>query len=157
MQRGQLECRKEAGFDCMLKTEFNVLLKRTNQLAKKHLSHVTNTWFGPESRDPSFLVCALILVALAISANVYIRHTQLQIWQSTNSSSQIFDSPTFSTADAPYFLSHAVTIRRSESVASFNSGRIYPNNLQAASEKKKIAPCVLPSAVRFDCWLCRKR
>ena len=82
-------------------------------------------------------MCALILVALAISANVYIRHTQLQIWQSTNSSSQIFDSPTFSTADAPYFLSHAVTIRRSESVASFNSGRIYPNNLQAASEKKE--------------------
>lgn len=134
MQRGHLKCRKDTGFECMLKTEFNTLLTRIDQLAKNHLFRVTNAWFGPESRSPSFLLCAVVLVALAISANVYIRHKQFQIWQSADSSSQIFDSPTFSTTDAPYFLTHAVSIQRGDPVVSFNSKRVYPNNLQAASE-----------------------
>ena len=76
----------------------------------------------------------MVLVALAISANVYIRHKQFQIWQSADPLSQIFDSPTFSTTDAPYFLTHAVSIQRGDPVVSFNSKRVYPNNLQAASE-----------------------
>jgi len=118
----------------MLKTDFGILLTRIDHLAKNHLSRVATAWFGPESRSPSFLVCAAVLVALAISANVYVRHTQFQIWQSASPSPQIFDTPTFSTADAPYFLTHAVTIQRGDPVASFNSNRVYPNNLPAASE-----------------------
>ena len=39
-----------------------------------------------------------------------------------------FDTPTFSTADAPYFLKHAVDIQRGESVDFFKVSRSYPNN-----------------------------
>ena len=118
----------------MLKTEARGFLARIDQLAKNYRSRVATAWFGPEAQSLSFLVCATVLVAIAISANVYIRHTQFQIWQSSNSSSQIFESPTFSTADAPYFLSHAATIQRDDTVASLNSKRVYPNNLQATSK-----------------------
>ena len=135
MQRDHLKCQRDAGFGCMLKTEFGILLTRIDQLAKNHLSRVATDWLGPGSRSPTFLVCAAVLVALAITANVYIRYTQSQIWQVGNSSGKIFDSPTFSSTDAPYFLTHAVTIQRGDPVVSFNSNRVYPNNLQAASEK----------------------
>ena len=76
-------------------------------------------------------------MAVAISANVSVRHTQLQIWKSASASTEIFDSPTFSTADAPYFLSHAHLVKRSAPLASFSSIRVYPNRLQAASEATK--------------------
>ena len=118
----------------MLKTEFGILLKRIGQLAKNHLSRVTIAWFGPEHRSPILLVGAVFLVALAISANVYVRYTQFQIWQSASPATQIFDTPTFSTADAPFFLTHAATIQRGDPVASFYSLRFYPNHLKAAFE-----------------------
>ena len=133
-QHGLLDCRNDAEFGCMVKTVLGTLVACIDQLAKIHTSRITPGWFVPEKRSISSLVCATVLVTLAVSANVYVRHMQFQIWQSATSYTQIFDSPTFSTADAPYFLAHAVTIQRGDPAASFNSIRVYPNNLEEASE-----------------------
>ena len=89
---------------------------------------------GREPRSSSLLVCASILVALAVSTNVYVRHTQFQTWQLEGPTNLIFNAPTFSTTDAPYFLTHAATIQRGNSAATFGSLRVYPNNLNAGSQ-----------------------
>lgn len=109
---------------------------RIERFAKIYSSQVTKSWLGPEPRTWLILTGAVILIALAIIANVYVRHAQLQIWQSTAPSTLIFDAPTFSTADAPYFLRLAVDIQRSGTVHTFNASRTYPNNLQT---KHKLA------------------
>lgn len=119
----------------MLKMAFEVISKRLEQVARTYNSLLATAWFGPERRHLSSVVAAVVLVALAISSNVYVRYSQFEIWQSTNSSNHIFDAPTFSTADAPYFLSHAVNIHSGDPGVSLNSKRVYPNNLQAAAER----------------------
>ena len=125
----------------MVKTVLGTLVACIDQLAKIHTSRITPGWFVPEKRSISSLVCATVLVTLAVSANVYVRHMQFQIWQSATPYTQIFDSPTFSTADAPYFLAHAVTIqRRTCRFLQFNS--VYPNNLEEA-QQQTITACVI--------------
>ena len=107
---------------------------RINQLATVYLSQISRGWFGPEPQSRLFLACAALLVALAASANIYVRDAQLHNWQSGDSSTLNFDAPTFSTADAPYFLRHATSIQRGQPLASFDVSSSYPNNLLAASE-----------------------
>ena len=121
----------------MSKAQFGTLLARLDQIATNRLCGGTTAWFGPELRSRSLLIAAMILVAVSISANVSVRYAQLQIWESASASTEIFNSPTFSTADAPYFLSHAYLIQRGAPAASFSSIRIYPNRLQDASEATK--------------------
>ena len=117
----------------MLNVYFDNLNARFNQLAKIHRSRVTAAWLEPEPQSPFFLIFAACLVAIAISANVYVRHNQLQIWQSTESSIMTSGAPTFSTADAPFFLGHAATYKQQKSAASFDSQRSYPNKLEENS------------------------
>ena len=105
-----------------------------DQLATVYLSRISRAWLGPEPRSRLFLACAALLIALAASANIHVRDAQLQTWQSGDPSTLIYDTPTFSTADAPYFLRHAVSIQRGQPLASFDAGRSYPYNLTAASE-----------------------
>ena len=49
-------------------------------------------------------------------------------------STLIFNTPTFSTADAPYYLRQAVNIQRGDTVHSFKASRSYPNNLKTEYE-----------------------
>ena len=79
------------------------------------------------------LVSTVMLIALAISANVYVR-AQFQVWQSMSPSTLIFGSPTFATADAPYFLGHAVTFKQNKAAGHFESKRTYPNNRHTTRE-----------------------
>ena len=110
-----------------------LLINRLHQLEKYHFSRVRTDWFGPEPKSKLFLTFIAILVVFAISGNVYVRNTQFQIWQSAAPSTFIFGSPSFSTADAPYFLGHAGTYKRDEAVSRFDSKRSYPNNMKANS------------------------
>jgi dolichyl-diphosphooligosaccharide--protein glycosyltransferase len=73
---------------------------------------------------------AMILIALAAFANVYVRHAQLEIWQSNSATTLNSDTPTFSTADAPYFLQHASAYHSKKPASSFQRHRSYPNYLQ---------------------------
>ncbi len=111
---------------------FVPLLDFLSRLERRYSSRVTTDWLGPENRSLSLIICAAILLALATTANVFVRHSQLQTWQSTDPSTLIFDAPTFSTADAPYFLAQAAAIHRNESADKLQALRTYPNNLPTA-------------------------
>ena len=116
----------------MLKTPTPVsetLLTRIDRFAKAYSSHVAKSWLGPEPRTWLLFICAIVLIALAIAANVHVRHSQLQIWKSENPATLIFDTPSFSTADAPYFLRQSAIALRDEQAAAFNSIRVFPNNI----------------------------
>jgi undecaprenyl-diphosphooligosaccharide--protein glycosyltransferase len=56
------------------------------------------------------LACVAIMVAAL--ANYSIRDQQYRVWQSFPEITQMDDMPLFSTADAPYFLYHAETLRQ---------------------------------------------
>ena len=88
----------------------------------------------PAPRSRLFLACVALLIALAASANIYVRDAQLQPRHLGDPSTLIFDTATFSTANAPYFLRHAVSIQNGKPLASVYAGRSYPNNLTTASE-----------------------
>ena len=111
-----------------------VLLYGLHLLERKHLYKLRPAWLGPEHRSTSFLICATTLIAIAIATNAFIRHSQLQTLQSAGPSNLIFKTPSFSTADAPYFLRHAVNIQHGDSKDSFNAIRSYPNNLKTEYE-----------------------
>ena len=99
-------------------------------LEKNHLSRVGYAWFKLGHRSALTLLCAVTLITLAIAGNAHVRYAQLQLWQSADPSNQILDAPTFSTADAPYFLRHVVDIQRGDTVDFFKVSRSYPNNLE---------------------------
>ena len=105
------------------------LFTRIDRFAKIYSSQVAKSWLGPEPRTWLILTSAVILIALATTANVYVRHSQLQIWKSENPSTLIFETPSFSTADAPYFLRQSAIALRDEQATAFNSVRIFPNNI----------------------------
>ena len=96
---------------------------------KKLLSRITAGWDANLSPH----LCGLCFDHMALMImNVYVRHTNrsLALEGPTN---LIFNAPTFSTTDAPYFLTHAATIQRGNS-HTFDSLRVYPNNLNAGPQ-----------------------
>ena len=132
-------------------------IKRIDQLATAYLSRISSSWLGPEPRSRLYLACAALLIVLAASANVHVRDAQLKFWQSEDSST-LFGAPTFSTADAPYFLRHAISIQRGQPLASFDASRSYPNKLTTASEPlasvqlrdRPLLSVILASLVKSD-------
>ena len=113
---------------------FGILLQSLYLLEKNHLSRVGHASLRPQHQSAFFLICAATLITIAIAANVYVRHAQLQIWHSEAPSTLILDAPTFSTADAPLFLRRAADMQRGNSVHYFNASRSYPNNLMTGPE-----------------------
>ena len=103
---------------------------RVDRLAQSHLYRVATSLPGPSSRTGLVFLFAMILIVLAAFANVYVRHTQLQIWQSNSATTLKSNTPTFSTTDAPYFLQHASAYHSKKPVSSFQRHRSYPNYLQ---------------------------
>ena len=103
---------------------------RVDRLAQSHLYRVATSLPGPSSRTGLVFLFAMILIVLAAFANVYVRHTQLQIWQSNSATTLKSNTPTFSTTDAPYFLQHASAYHSKKPVSSFQRHRSYPHYLQ---------------------------
>ena len=102
-------------------------------------------WLGPEPRTRLFLISSIVLIALAITANVKVRHFQLQDWSSGTPTALIFDTPSFSTADAPYFLSQSIAFLNGGPSDSYSSLRSFPNNNSATSgPDDKIGPRNVP-------------
>ena len=110
------------------------LFARIDRIAKTHMSRVERSWLGPEPRTWLFFVCAVALIAVAIAANIHVRQSQLQIWQSASPETLVFEAPSFSTADAPYFLSQAVSHKNNEADEPHRK-RIFPN-LQSSNFKR---------------------
>ncbi|MEK9911617.1 MAG: hypothetical protein VW707_07355, partial [Candidatus Puniceispirillum sp.] len=103
---------------------------RVDRLAQSHLYRVASSLPGPGSRTGLVFLFAMMLIALAAFANVYVRHAQLEIWQSNSATTLNSNTPTFSTADAPYFLQHASAYHSKKPASSFQKHRSYPNYLQ---------------------------
>ena len=80
---------------------------RVDRLAQSQLYHLASSLPGPTSSTGLVLLFATTLMALAAFANGYVRHAQFEIWQSNSATTLNSSTPTFSTADAPYFLQHA--------------------------------------------------
>ena len=123
--------------DRMVRTPGQVtenLFSRLNRFVKIYLSHMAKPWLGPEPRTWLILVSATVLIALSLSANVYVRYSQLQVWKSENSAALIFNTPSFSTADAPYFLKQAATVFRDGTTASYSALRSFPTNSDEKTE-----------------------
>lgn len=85
---------------------------------------------GPSYHTGLVFLFAIILIALAAFANVYVRHAQLETWQSNSATTLNTKTPTFSTADAPYFLQHASAYYSKKPASSLQRHRSYPNYLQ---------------------------
>ena len=119
------------------------LFTRIDRLVKTHSYRVTKGWFGHEPRSNLFLIFALVLIALAALGNVKVRHSQQQIWQS-GPATQIFGTPSFSTADAPYFLNHSANTLRGEQATAFNSIRAFPNNIDILPNDQSTVPHNVP-------------
>ena len=109
---------------------------RIDHLKHCHQYHVASHLPGPNSRTGLVFLFAMILVLLAALANVYVRHAQLEIWQSDRATTLNSSTPTFSTADAPYFLQHAFLYHNKKPASSLQRHRSYPNNLKNDSEAK---------------------
>ena len=103
---------------------------RVDRLSQSHLYRVASSFPGPSSRTGLMFLFAMILTALAAFANVYVRHAQLEIWQSNSATTLNSKTPTFSTTDAPYFLQHASAYHSKKPASSFQRHRSYPNYLQ---------------------------
>ncbi len=103
---------------------------RVDRLAQSHLYLVASRLPGPSSGTGLVFLFAIVLITVAAFANVYVRHAQLEIWQSKSATTLNSNTPTFSTADAPYFLMHASAYHGKKPASSFNRHRTYPNYLQ---------------------------
>ena len=80
---------------------------RVNRLVQSHQYLVASRLPEPSSRRGLVFLVAMILIALAAFANIYVRQGQLGVWQSNSAATLGSNTPTFSTADAPYFLKYA--------------------------------------------------
>ena len=58
------------------------------------------------------ILAALVMALIAVFANVKVRNDQGQIWKANPEVTEIAGAMSFSTADAPYYLGHAVMAKR---------------------------------------------
>ena len=64
----------------------------------------------PTTRE--LILAALVMVLIAVFANVKVRYDQGQIWKASPEITEIAGAMSFSTADAPYFLGQAAAAKR---------------------------------------------
>lgn len=94
-----------------------------------HASIVDKPWLKP--LKPTKFVVVLIILGTLIAAcmNWYVRHWQYQVWEQNPEVFYLDDgTPLFTTADAPYFLGVAKTLKQNGTIQDFNEMRLFPNN-----------------------------
>ena len=104
------------------------------RISKQHNKTIVVRWPTPPSTTANFLVVIVASLILALLANISVRIAQLEAWQTIPDHTLIEGAPTFSTADAPYFLKHAASIMRGEDISDFYQLRSYPNLKKAQDE-----------------------
>ena len=88
---------------------------------------VSKPWLGPAKMTVTLLFAATLAVVIATFANSLVRAKQLESWQLNKESSFIDGAPSFSTADAPYFLLNARLIENGLSTRERDNIRAFPN------------------------------
>jgi len=100
---------------------------RIIKLKNWHMGCFTWSCWHPIKVNPLTFLLFFIAVSIAVAANWYVRDWQYKIWEQ-NKDTFYFEanSKTFTTADAPYFLGVAQTLKKSESLVEYDSKRLYP-------------------------------
>ncbi len=81
-----------------------------------------------------FLIVTTLTVVIAVFANSWVRAHQLEFWHTNQEFSFIDGAPSFSTADAPFFLRYAHFFNTSSSTAEVGRIRVYPNQTKLTDE-----------------------
>ena len=90
-------------------------------------------WLSPPQQSFRLIIAVTVLASLAVSANMLVRHWQLEAWEGSAKTKILNDALSFSTTDAPYFLEHAKIFKNGRHPNEFSEKRLYPSNVSQAS------------------------
>ena len=108
--------------------------RRALQFANRYQRAVSRSWFGPIKMTSSMLLFAVIVIAIAATVNSLVRAHQLKIWNANQELTYIEGAPSFSTADAPFFLHYARLHSNGSSIAELDGIRLYPNQAKQTDD-----------------------
>ena len=89
-----------------------------DQVTARHAAWSKRLSSGPVKWSRPMIAAILALVLIAVAGNLWVRTHQLEIWQMSPHVTFFEGAPSFSTADAPYFLLVAEELMRSDSEIS---------------------------------------
>jgi len=92
-------------------------------LVAAHRSWTLQPWIVRVETSTVFGNAAIVLICIAMTANFIVRKAQEEDWRSIPDTTFIAGAPSFSTADAPYFLRMATHLDD----AGFHKIRLFPN------------------------------
>ena len=113
-------------------------IRRLRQIlisADRYQQAVSKSWLGPVRMTASLLIVATLAVVIAAFANSWVRANQLEIWQANKELGFIDGAPSFSTADAPFFLRYARLNKAGSGILDLDRIRLYPNRTDLAEEE----------------------
>ena len=102
--------------------------------ADRYQQAVSKPWFGPVRMTAPLLIAATLAVVIAAFANSWVRTNQLEIWHANQELGYIDGAPSFSTADAPFFLRYARLHKDGSDILDLDRIRLYPNRAGLAEE-----------------------
>ena len=102
--------------------------------ADRYQQAVSKPWFGPVRMTAPLLIAATLAVVIAAFANSWVRANQLEIWHANQELGYIDGAPSFSTADAPFFLRYARLHKDGSDILDLDRIRLYPNRAGLAEE-----------------------
>ena len=127
-------------------------LKMTfSSLKIRHIRLANIPWLSPQRINHSTIVLALVLCLLATVANFVVRHSQLSVWNNNPAMNHINAAPTFSTADAPYFLYQARSIDGPDGTDAFQKIRLFPNLVDSPAKEAENASRAAAAAGGHAC------
>ncbi len=97
---------------------------------------VTKPWLSPARLTKASILVAAIAIILAAGANSWVRANQLALWQADRETNFIDGAPSFSTADAPFFLRYAMLMDSGLSMAEMDKNRVFPNKIGEADNEE---------------------
>ena len=110
------------------------------KIEKKHHDFVARSWLGPLAPTRQLIIAAMVMIALAVCGNFWVRYAQLASWTGAETTTFLEGAPSFSTADAPFYLEHSKSIFKQESFDQFMAGYSYPNHLKENTEAQAPMP-----------------
>ena len=124
------------------------LVKR---LTSWHTESIAQSWHSPLRMNRFLFLSALVCAAIAMSANVYVRCAQSEIWKSNPEMTEIVGAMSFSTADAPYFLGQAASLKRYGTFANFEKLRTFPNSDIESNSDEEVSRIgrLLPTLISY--------
>ena len=106
-------------------------------IARRYQLTISKMFLGPIPMTASSLLLVIICIFIAVATNSLVRSGQLQAWQTDKEAHFIDGAPSFSTADAPFFLRYSRMNNSLSDNASMGSVRLFPNRVDQAKDKDK--------------------